>query len=116
MRWTPTASQLRDYSGAVRVRPGDNTHTSREAARAAGLEDLIVQGHHALAVALELLRQHAATGDASAEVAAKFVAPVFVDREVDFELTPVGDRAGGWTITGRIGEDVVLVAEVSFAS
>jgi acyl dehydratase len=114
LRWRPTAEQLRGYSGPVRVRPGDNTHTSAEAARAAGLDDLIVQGHHTLAVGLELLREYAETGDARTHVAAKFTAPVFVNRDVDFEVAPVEEDANAWTLVARVGETVALVADVTF--
>jgi hypothetical protein len=53
--WRPTAAQLVAYSG--RMDPPDNIHTNPELAHEAGFRDLVVQGHHTLALTLELLVQ-----------------------------------------------------------
>lgn len=112
LSWRPTPEELRAYSGELRVRPGENTHTSLDMARAADMPNLIVQGHHTLAVGIELLRAEIGADSTPATVAAKFVAPIFVEDEVTFRLEPMADNDGAWKITAHAGENVALVADV----
>ena len=114
--WAPTAEQLRAYSGEGRVRPGENTHTSLEKARAADMPNLIVQGHHTLAVGVELLRAHLAEDPEGVTVAAKFISPVFVGAELAFEFEPVPEGDRTWRITARDEDRVALVADVEFGT
>lgn len=105
--WRPTAAQLVAYSG--RMDPPHNIHTDSGLALEAGFPDLAVQGHHTVALTLELLTQRMQYAG-PIDAIARFTRSWCVGDTALITAWPTKDDPDRWRLVASVdGAPVVLV-------